>query len=41
MCDEDGFSVKINSDNPFPHFIHVLPTENITSVYVNGGLDAR
>ena len=41
LCDEDGFSLQLNSDPSYPHVLHVLPMENITHLLVSGGISLR
>lgn len=35
-CDEDGWMLQVNVEEPYPHYMHLLPLENITSIAVKG-----
>jgi len=38
-CDEDGWSLQSNDDEPYPHFLHIIPVNNITRLEVKGNLE--
>ena len=35
-CDEDGWMVQVNVEEPYPHYMHVFPLLNITTISVQG-----
>ena len=35
-CDEDGFMFQANTEQPYPHFFHLLSPDKIVSVRVVG-----
>jgi hypothetical protein len=41
ICDEDGWSIQLNQDPALPHFIHIMPMENVTELHISGSIDAR
>ena len=41
QCDEDGFAMKFNNDPAYPHYLHVVPMENITKLSVSGAVELR
>ena len=33
--------MQLNQDPPLPHFIHIMPLENITELFLHGDIHAR
>ena len=38
-CDQDGWVLKINSEDNYPHFFHILPQTTITTLDVTGDVE--
>lgn len=38
-CDGDGWVVKVNDEKNFPHFLHILPFQDIDRFEVSGDVD--
>lgn len=38
-CDADGWMVQVNTEKPYPHFLHATPHANLSTVVVRGDLN--
>ena len=40
-CDDDGWMVRPNKEQGYPHFFHIFSHTEVTSVLIKGNLDVR